>query len=56
MKKREKNIDLFKAALVIIMILAHVFQIIGKNNRTFKFLYTYASLITLSGFLFCFRI
>lgn len=56
--KREKSIDLLKAILVLLMILAHTFQLImrtdatpiDKNNR----LIIYINLICFSGFLFCF--
>lgn len=56
--KREKSIDLLKAILVLLMILAHTFQLImrtditpiDKNNR----LMIYINLISFSGFLFCF--
>lgn len=56
MRKREKGIDLFKAILVIGMILGHVFQLLARNNQITNLIIKYINLISFSGFLFCFRI
>ena len=57
-KKRENNIDLMKAIIVLGMILTHAFQLImgldnapiDSSNRGI----IYLNLVTFSGFLFCF--
>lgn len=57
-KKRENNIDLYKAALVLGMILTHAFQLVmGLDNTPIdssKRWMVYLNLVSFSGFLFCF--
>ena len=52
--KREKNIDLFKAILVLGMILAHVIRELIPGNKVLNSIRDYIELISFSGFLFCF--
>jgi len=52
--KRAKNIDLFKAILVLVMVLGHVFLLIAQTNSIFYWIGIYANLTCFSGFLFCF--
>ena len=53
-KKRNKTIDSYKGILVVLMVLAHVIQLLGIHETFSSYISTYVNLTTFSGFFFIF--